>query len=65
MFLCSEFDNELFIKLYEVSFNEAKFAVTPCEDIKSSVGSEENQWLTTQLFDQYALIIFRSFFLCY
>ena len=31
---------------------------TMCKSHLSSVGSEKNQWLATQRFDQYALIIF-------
>ena len=30
-----------------------------CKSLLSSVGSGKNRWLTTQRFDQYALIVFR------
>ena len=42
-------------------FTQGRFAVELCSYLfLSSVCSEKNRWLTTQCFDQYALIVFRK-----
>ena len=45
-------------------FNKVRFAIGLCKSLLSSVGSEKYQWLTTQCFDQYPLIVELSLLSC-